>query len=186
LETTQASKEAVLMGLKTSTIHHFATHAYVSQRLTEPLDEPEGDEPSIALSGADTLRASEIGSRGRWLRADLTVLSACNTAIGKYQIGEGLLGLGRAFLIAGSRQVVVSLWSVSDGATAELMKEFYQRYLPGKTDLTAALHAAKLAVRQKDFSRGPVRTISGTRLPQYPQSHGHPYYWAGFVPISID
>src|SRR5262249_36869899 len=97
------------------------------------------------------------------LSADLVVLSACRTALGKEIRGEGLVGLPRAFLYAGAPRVVASLWRVDDAATAELMKRFYQGMLgPKKLRPAAALREAQLAVaRQKRWE--------------------HPYYWAGFV-----
>src|SRR6266850_1616618 len=60
------------------------------------------------------------------LGADLVVLSACNTALGKEIKGEGLLGLTRGFMYAGAPRVVASLWAVDDEITAELMKRFYR------------------------------------------------------------
>src|SRR5262249_7160579 len=63
------------------------------------------------------------------LGADLVVLSACKTGLGKDIKGEGLVGLTRGFLYAGAPRVVASLWKVDDRATAELMKLFYQRML---------------------------------------------------------
>jgi CHAT domain-containing protein len=64
------------------------------------------------------------------LDAALTVLSACQTALGKDIRGEGLIGLTRGFMYAGAPQVVASLWDVEDHATAELMKHFYEGMRP--------------------------------------------------------
>src|SRR5207302_9971410 len=96
------------------------------------------------------------------LDADLVVLSACQTALGKQIKGEGLIGLTRAFMYAGAPRVVASLWEVSDRATAELMKRFYHGILQERLRPAAALHAA-----QVEMARDP-RWAS-------------PYYWAGFV-----
>ena len=97
------------------------------------------------------------------LNADLVTLSACRTGLGQLLSGEGIIGLTRAFLYAGSESVVVSLWNVNDIATASLMKVFYKKLQQGlrKDD---ALRQAKL-----ELLRGPQ------------QAWRHPYYWAPFV-----
>jgi CHAT domain-containing protein/Tfp pilus assembly protein PilF len=96
------------------------------------------------------------------LPADLVVLSACNTGLGKDVKGEGLVGIVRAFMYAGARRVVASLWKVEDEATAELMKRFYQHMFEGGMAPAAALRAAQTAMRQQKRWRSP-------------------YYWAAFV-----
>ncbi|WP_404783556.1 tetratricopeptide repeat protein [Altericista sp. CCNU0014] len=78
------------------------------------------------------------------LAADLVVLSACQTGMGKDIKGEGLVGLTRGFMYAGSRRVVASLWSVADDATAQLMAEFYRSMLQQKQTPAAALRSAQL------------------------------------------
>jgi|ERR1051326_4316810 hypothetical protein len=96
------------------------------------------------------------------LKAELVVLSACDTGLGKDVKGEGLVGLTRGFLYAGARDVVASLWKVEDGATAELMGHFYRGMLADGASPAAALRAAKVAMwRQKRWSA--------------------PRYWAAFV-----
>jgi CHAT domain-containing protein len=77
------------------------------------------------------------------LDSDLVVLRACQTGRGQLLSGEGKLGLSRAFLYAGARSVVVSLWNISDISTAQLMKGFYQHLVRGLNN-TAALRNAKL------------------------------------------
>ncbi len=97
------------------------------------------------------------------LSAELVVLSACQTALGKDIKGEGLVGLTRGFMYAGAPRVVASLWKVDDRATAELMKRFYQAML-GEQRLrpAAALRAAQVEMRKtKEWQ--------------------DPYYWAAFV-----
>jgi CHAT domain-containing protein len=96
------------------------------------------------------------------LDADLVVLSACQTALGKEIKGEGLVGLARAFIYAGAPRVVASLWEVSDLATAQLMKSFYRGMLQRHLSPAAALRAA-----QRELSRDRRWTA--------------PYFWAGFV-----
>ena len=95
------------------------------------------------------------------LRADLVVLSACQTAVGKEWKGEGMVALTRGFLAAGAPRVVASLWNVDDRATAELMKRFYQGVLGRKLTPAAALREAQLQVAADPRWRAP-------------------YYWAGF------
>ncbi|HEY0408465.1 MAG TPA: CHAT domain-containing protein, partial [Pyrinomonadaceae bacterium] len=89
------------------------------------------------------LRANEIFNLK--LPADLVVLSACRTGLGKEVRGEGLIGLTRGFMYAGTPRVVVSLWSINDKATAELMSIFYRKMLgPEHLSPTAALRAAQM------------------------------------------
>ena len=97
------------------------------------------------------------------LSADLVVLSACQTGLGKDIHGEGLVGLTRGFMYAGAPSVMASLWKVDDRATAELMKQFYSGML-GQEALrpAAALRAAQVAMwKTKRFEA--------------------PYYWAAFT-----
>src|SRR6185295_13830918 len=79
------------------------------------------------------------------LGADLVVLSACQTALGKEIRGEGLVGLTRGFMYAGAPRVVASLWNVNDRATAELMRRFYRAMLSEGMRPAAALRAAQLS-----------------------------------------
>ena len=103
---------------------HFATHGY--------LDSERPDLSAVVLSLVDEqgkpqdgfLRALEIYNLN--LPAELVVLSACQTGLGKEIKGEGLVGLTRGFMYAGARRVVVSLWNVNDKATADLMTKFYR------------------------------------------------------------
>lgn len=91
---------------------------------------------------------------------ELVVLSACETAGGDLQGAEGVIGLQRAFKLAGAKQLLLSLWHVPDKETTKLMTLFYKNRLSGQTT-REALRAAQLAMRKK-----------------YP-----PYYWAGFVMV---
>jgi CHAT domain-containing protein len=96
------------------------------------------------------------------LPAEVVVLSACQTALGRPVAGEGLLGLARGFLYAGSRRVIASLWPVDDAATAYLMQAFYRGVLQRGQSPAAALRHAQTS----------VAAIAKWRAP---------YYWAGFV-----
>jgi CHAT domain-containing protein len=98
------------------------------------------------------------------LNAELVTLSACQTAQGKLVRGEGLVSLGRAFLYAGAKSVLGTLWSVADDpSSAKLMGGFYDYLQQGKSR-GAALRLAKLDL------------INGQSAP-----HRHPFYWAAFV-----
>jgi CHAT domain-containing protein len=96
------------------------------------------------------------------LPADLVVLSACETGLGKEIRGEGLIGLTRGFMYAGAARVVVSLWSVSDRATADLMERFYKRIFKKELSPSAALRSAQVRMWEKKKWQAP-------------------YYWAGFT-----
>lgn len=93
---------------------------------------------------------------------ELVTLSACETGLGKYYAGEGLVGLTRAFFYAGARSVLVSMWKVEDKSTAELMKGFYHDYLGMGKPKSIALRAAKLKMIKNE-------------------KYSHPYYWSSFV-----
>ncbi|HVS00537.1 MAG TPA: CHAT domain-containing tetratricopeptide repeat protein [Thermoanaerobaculia bacterium] len=148
----QASRKTVLGGaLGRYRIVHFATHGV--------FDAARPELSGIALHDG-FLRVDEI-YRLR-LPADLVVLSACQTALGREIRGEGLVGITRGFLYAGARALVVSLWEVEDEATAELMRRFYEEMLVRGRPPAAALRTAQDALR-----RQPGRSA--------------PYYWAGFV-----
>jgi CHAT domain-containing protein len=97
------------------------------------------------------------------LGADLVVLSACQTGLGKEIQGEGLVGLTRGFMYAGAPRVLASLWKVDDRATAELMKRLYGTMLgPNPLPPAAALRAAQIEMwKTKGFE--------------------NPYYWAAFT-----
>ena len=141
-------------------IVHFATHGLLNSERPElsglvfSLIDQEG-KPQDGF-----LRLHEIYNLQ--LNADLVVLSACETGLGKEIKGEGLIGLTRGFMYSGAPRVVASLWNVDDLATAELMKLFYQRMLKDGLPAGAALRAAQLEMsRQKRWAS--------------------PYYWAGFM-----
>lgn len=152
---------------------HFATHAYLNDRT--PLDSalvltiPEG-----LPAGRDNglLQVWEIFESVR-LDADLVVLSACESALGRELSGEGLIGLTRAFQYAGARSVVATLWDVADQTTAELMARFY-RHLAAGLSKDEALRAAQI-----ELIRQPVRitTASGQALETDASA---PFFWAAF------
>jgi CHAT domain-containing protein len=83
------------------------------------------------------------------LPADLIVLSACQTGVGKEIKGEGLIALTRGFMYAGAQRVVASLWKVDDVATANLMAEFYKQMFVSGQRPAAALRAAQMTLAEK-------------------------------------
>ncbi len=138
---------------------HFATHGL--------LDSQHPELSGLVLSEYDAqgrpqdgvLRLNDIYNLH--LDADLVVLSACRTALGKEVRGEGLIGLTRGFMYAGAARVLASLWSVEDKATSVLMGKLYRGMLREGLTPAAALRKAQL-----EMARDPKRTS--------------PYYWAGF------
>lgn len=108
--------------------------------------------PSTSSGEDGYLTAEEVG----WLDlagVDLVVLSACDTGLGRPQSGEGLLGLRRAFLLAGAGTVISSLWSVPDQETAELMQLFYANRWQRHLDGSEALRAAQLELIRRNRER---------------------------------
>ncbi len=147
-------------GLDRYRIVHFATHGLINSRHPElsalvlsTLD-PQGRPVDGFLRLRDIYRLE--------LRADLVVLSACQTALGRQIRGEGLIGLTRGFMYAGAGRVLASLWTVQDRATQELMTRFYRRLLRDGEPPAAALRAAQISLRQEKRFEAP-------------------YYWAAFV-----
>ena len=157
----QASRATVLTGnLSQYRYVHFATHGL--------LDSERPGLSSLVLSMVDAegkpqdgfLRANDIYNLK--LPAELVVLSACQTGLGKEIKGEGLVGLTRGFMYAGAARVIVSLWNVNDKATADLMTKFYEKMLKQGERPAKALQAAQVEMwKQKQWES--------------------PYYWAAFT-----
>jgi CHAT domain-containing protein/tetratricopeptide (TPR) repeat protein len=126
-------------------IVHFATHGVVNGRTPalSGLVFSLFDAAGAPVEGF--LRASDL--RPRSLRAELVVLSGCQTALGRQITGEGLFGLTRAFFAAGTPRVLASLWRVQDKATAELMARFYAALYQRHLSPAAALRVAMLELR---------------------------------------
>jgi CHAT domain-containing protein len=165
---------------------HLVTHGFVAQATPAPTIFSE-NLCGLALSGANArtdataddglLTAAEISSLD--LRnTQLVTLSACETGLGTIAAGEGVLGLQRAFQIAGAQTVISSLWKVDDRATQQLMEHFYERlWSTGQqTSRLEALRQAQLAILQGNQERG-VGIVKKTPNEQ----RVSPYYWAPFV-----
>lgn len=150
----EATKQAVLSAdLGAYRILHFATHAWIDERFPElsGLVLSTVDRAGREIDGA--LYLHEIDRLD--LAADLTVLSGCQTALGRRIRGDGLLGLTQGFFHAGSSQVLVSLWSLDDSGAARLMDEFYRRLLDEGETPAAALRQAQLWLREQHAFRAP-------------------------------
>ncbi len=142
-------------------ILHLATHGKA--------DDKSGDYAFLAFAPiSDSLEKGLLYVRDLYnltLNADMVVLSACETGIGKLQRGEGIISLARAFAYAGAKSIVTSLWSVNDAKTKDLMLLFYQNLKKGKTK-DAALRQAKLSFIAKNI-----------------HPNAHPFFWAAFIGI---
>ena len=134
---------------------HFATHGMVN--------ESEPNLSRIFLQDG-SLYSGDIYNIN--INADLVCLSACETGLGKISKGEGIIGLSRALLYAGAKNLVVSLWTVADASTSQLMIDFYNNHLytTSHNTFSGALRKAKLTLINNE-------------------TYNKPYYWAPFVLI---
>ncbi len=162
-----ASKSAFLdQDIDSVDIIHFATHGVA-------------DDQHPALSGLVLSNVSETSSllllpeiESLDIGASLVVLSGCETAQGPVVNGEGMLGLGYAFMAAGAKNVIATHWKVQDDVAAYLMSQFYSALLIEKQSLGKALQTAKQRVR--DY-----------RLPSGYRPWSAPHYWAGFTMYGV-
>jgi CHAT domain-containing protein/Tfp pilus assembly protein PilF len=137
---------------------HFSCHAYLDPQF--PLSSALVLTPTPERTDDGILQAQEIMEQTQ-AELDTVVLSACETALTDVQGGQGLLGLTRAFQIAGARKVVASLWQVSDLATTVLMAKFYENLKQGFDESVALQQAQQSLLRQGE----PLT---------------HPFYWSAF------
>lgn len=157
----KATKENFKLYASHYTALHLAMHAIIN------------DESPMNSRLAFTLNSSNYSDNMLYtyeipnikLNAELVVLSACNTGIGKLRKGEGLMSLTRSFAFAGVPSIVTTLWSVNDKSSAGLMKNFY-KHLSSGDEKDKALQEAKLEY------------LENTDI-----IHAHPYYWAGYILI---
>ena len=202
LRKAQATEEAFRQQAPKANFLHIATHGFfveaapltTGSKNSAKIDNP-GLQSGLVLAGANQpiqaglddgiLTASEVAE------LDLTgveqaVLSACETGLGKSLAGEGLLGLQRAFQLAGARTVVASMWKVPDLATKELMTRYYENIWEKKMGKLEALREAQLWMLKEGKKRGidaetvdtknapkPAVVETGNRMP--------PLYWGAWV-----
>jgi CHAT domain-containing protein len=198
---------------------HLATHGTVDDRSplrsALVLSRDALPDANKQLEAGRPVYDGELTARevlGRWhLGSELVTLSACQTALGRYERGEGFVGFAQAMILAGSRSVSLSLWKVDDAATALLMERFYQNLLGKRAGLKEPMHKAQALAEAKKWlrelsrdeaaqqatrlSQGVERGKGRPELPRRPAApkapsnatedrpYAHPYYWAAFVLI---
>jgi len=147
----QASKPRAISSGPNFEMLHFAVHAEFNE------EDPRSSALLLASEGKEDgrLKVGEIFSLN--LKADMVVLSACETGLGKISSGDEIIGLTRAFIYAGTASIVTTLWKVNDRSSYELMREFYQHLKTSKK--SEALRQAQL------------RTMK-----EFPE----PFYWAAY------
>jgi hypothetical protein len=212
---------ARLGALKTYRFLHLATHGQANPAVAlssalflaaEP-DRPAAPsaDPAAWESAPDGQVTAEQIVRTWDFDADLIVLSACESGLGRYAGGEGYLGFAQALFVKGARSLVLSQWKVDDKATALLMTRFYQNLLGKRSGLSQplpkaeALDEAKRWLRELtvdeagtelaaldrgtvrplvDEANGPApRAVSSSSQPAGVRPYAHPYYWASFILI---
>lgn len=172
VQTAAQASEKNIKKIKSPTLLHIATHGYFvsnSQGSAKSMlnaglllagcsdPEPEQKQPEQEDGILTALEAIDMDLSN----TDLVVLSACETGLGRIKAGEGVYGLQRAFMVAGAKAVLMSLWKVDDEATQRLMVAFYKNLLAGKTKRQAFKNAQKALQKQ------------------YPD----PYYWGAFIMV---
>lgn len=172
-----ATEAAVKRLAAENEVLHFATHAFVLPRdclgaaggvpgplVRSGLALAGANRPAVASGQDGILTAEEVASldlrRARWV-----VLSACETGLGDLQDGEGVLGLQRAFRVAGARTLVMSLWRVGDEEARRFMDVLYTSRLAGAPSLQAVRQASLAVLRER---RAEGRST-------------HPYHWGAFI-----
>jgi CHAT domain-containing protein/tetratricopeptide (TPR) repeat protein len=188
--TGSTATEAVLRGVHGPRVLHLATHGFFlpdqpstgawrrdleDLTLFPPDNDPAPENPllrsGLALAGANRLQngdddglltALEVTSMDL-VGTKLVVLSACETGVGTTPYGDGVYGLRRALVLAGAESQVMSLWPVDDDTTRDLMVAYYGQLARGEG------RAEALRLAQREIAASPGR--------------GHPFFWAGFIPI---
>jgi CHAT domain-containing protein/Tfp pilus assembly protein PilF len=206
--TEEQATEAALKRVKSPRILHIATHGFFlpnKQRQEKapgsfgaPDSLPTQESPllrsglilagvkqQVSGEGEDgVLTALEASGMNLW-GTKLVVLSACQTGLGDVKRGEGLYGLRRALVLAGSESQVISLWKVSDSGTRDLMTAYYTRMQNGE-GRTEALREVQMAMLRgkltvKLASQGGQRETIDVGEKRLGKDYRHPYYWAAFI-----
>ena len=146
----EATIERLLHEVESSPLIHLATHGH------SRLDSPNFSSVLLADGQLNAIDAFGMNLS----QCELVTLSGCETGLSLSGGGDEQLGLGRAFLAAGTKSLVMSLWPVEEAATSELMQHFYQHLLHGESRIAALRHAQCSLLHSS--------------------SHAHPYFWAAF------
>ncbi|MCP9770779.1 CHAT domain-containing protein [Lacihabitans sp. LS3-19] len=147
-----ATKTNFLKSLGSSNVHHLAMHSI--------LDDKDYEYSSLVFQNNEKMHFFELYALN--FPSEMVVLSACNTGVGEYLNGEGLMSISRALNYAGVQSTVNSLWQVPDKETSELMSYFYEFLNEG-----IAKDLALVKAKRKFISKNPLKN--------------HPYYWSGFI-----
>lgn len=162
----EAIKKEIEPKLDWADVIHFATHYHADDYSPAKSRLVLADRGGASMSDRSSdLSMEEIQTR-RLARAKLVVLAACQSGIERYYAGEGLIGLSRAFIIAGVPLVIASQWKVDSDPTAQLMIDFHQYRKTRHLSTTQALRLAQISMMNHEDER-----------------YRQPYYWAGFFPI---
>lgn len=175
----QATEAVVTTQMPSAEIVNLAVHSLVDEynpmlsRLilspTELRGKPEAEMARAPMDPDDgVLHAYEIYSLA-FPRTQLVVLSACQSGVGRYYQGEGMMGIARPFLARGVPAVIASLWAVESRATAQLIERFHQHRQERHQSFSQALRRAQL-----------------DHLPDASSAYGHPYFWSSFVLMGAD
>ncbi|MCS6895777.1 MAG: CHAT domain-containing protein [Bacteroidia bacterium] len=177
----EAATEERVKLLRSPKVLHIATHGYFQEGRGSPLLRA-----GLLLAGAAVwdslypplgiedglLTAREVSSMNL-LGTELVTLSACETGLGDIT-GEGLYGLQRAFLEAGAKRVIATLWPIDDAATREIMTSFYQKW-------TTALKSNSSPTKYSDKGEEIIDQAFADALRDFRRRYKSPYYWGAFI-----
>lgn len=174
LQGKRADEASVRAAISSAKVIHLATHGVISN--SNPLESFLAlGRTSSEPAGNGRLTAEEVYSLN--LHADLVVLSACRTGLGRIS-GDGVAGLARAFFYAGAASVVSTLWDVADQPTAQLIGDFYRSFTrAGANGKSEALREAQLHLL-RSLRKGEVRVDTPLGTLALPED---PVLWAGYV-----
>ncbi|WP_265554662.1 CHAT domain-containing protein [Trichlorobacter lovleyi] len=169
-------KKQSLLGYK---YLHFATHGILGNQV------PGVVEPSLVLSSdsqnpeSSFFTMSEIEKLK--INSDLAVLSACDTGNGKYYTGEGVMGLSRGFLLAGSKSVLATLWPIDSNVTVSFMTSFYSHLKSGKSKSESLRQTQLEFMKNGLIGSSAFRGLKVVESKKTKNLGSHPYYWAAFI-----
>jgi CHAT domain-containing protein len=198
--TQEQATEKALKQAASPYILHVATHGFfLSEREQAARRQNPLLRSGLVLAGVSNrwsgegedgiLTALEAAGLDLW-GTQLVVLSACDTGVGEVSNGDGVAGLRRALVLAGSRSQTMSLWRISDGATKDLMVSYYKRLLAGegRAESLRQVQLAMLRGQLRPSAENAPRKQKGKRETGETDSnptakdYRHPYYWASFIP----